>query len=114
MPDSEFSRAMTTGMSAPPMGETTSTPSSAPTATSSHSHSRLSASATISAPKVTAAAAPMTLTMPMPGKPDQRSFSWSLPKAIRLPVKVTAPISDASAAAADSREVSVPRSTASM
>ena len=113
IPDSEFSSAITTGMSAPPMGDTTSTPSTAPTATSNQSHSVLPASTTIPIPKVPAAAAAAKLTNRIPTKPDHPSTSRSLPKAMRLPVKVTAPITEASPAAADRRAESVARSAAS-
>ena len=101
-------------MSAPPMGDTTSTPSTAPTATRSHSHREESPSSTISVPKAAAATAPATLANRIPTKPDQRSVSRSFPKATRLPVNVTAPISEASAAAPDRRALPVARSTASM
>ena len=72
------------------------------------------ASTTIRIPKTAALAVLARLTIRIPANPDQRSDSWSLPKAIRLPVKVTAPISEASAAAADRRAESVARSAASM
>ncbi len=100
-PERELSRAMTTGMSAPPIGMTASRPSRAPTPTSAHNQVVSDGSATTVATNAALVIARATLTIRMPPKPPHFSDSFSLKNAITEPVKVTAPMSAVAAAAAE-------------
>ena len=93
-PEYELSRAITTGMSAPPMGSTRKMPRTAATGTRSQNGTEEVGSRTSQTlrPKQTNANA--TLIACRPGRRMGRSGMrpWSLPKAMALPVKATPPI----------------------
>ncbi len=113
-PESELSSAITTGISAPPIGVTAKNPSSAATASSSQSHRPPARSATMSSPNTAQVAVRQMLTTRMPGNPLVRSIPCSLANATRLPVKVTAPMNAAIAAAELVRTVASARSMRSV
>ena len=90
---------MTTGMSAPPIGTTTRMPMmSAMTAMAISAHSRVG-SAMISAAMTTAPMANTALTTCRSGINTGcvATMPWSLPNAMRLPVRVSEPINTDSA-----------------
>jgi len=100
-PDIELSRAITTGMSAPPMGITTSRPSTDPTATSAQSQTVSSGSTTTITARPRLSRAKAEFTILMPENPCQCNDSRSLANATTDPVNVTAPIIAVAAAATD-------------
>jgi len=104
-PVKAFSRAMTTGMSAPPIGSTIVTPKSSATATSPYSAIRESGASTSQSVPTAKDAGSRTLSSRAPGnttgEPD--TMPCSLPAATSDPEKVTAPMTMSSPPGSETR-----------
>ena len=92
-PENELSSEITTGMSAPPIGTTASTP----TARATPATPQYPAGSAATPPQMAIAMSPAPsrpLTTCWPGNTRGRpgKTPWSFPKATKLPVRVTAPI----------------------
>jgi hypothetical protein len=99
-PEYEFRSAITTGMSAPPIGTTSMTPRTEATAQSAQYALGLPGSLMSHALQPSAASPSTTLSACCaPPTPLQWNFSASLPNATRLPQNVTVPISPDAAVA---------------
>ena len=96
-----MSSEITTGMSAPPIGITSMTPSTAAKPTSSQNGNEGSESAISQMPSATQVRASSAFSTCRPGSRTGRSVTspCSLPKAIALPVSETPPISPEATAA---------------
>ena len=112
-PEHELSRAITTGMSAPPMATVPSTPRSAPAPTRSQNQPRSSGRTTTITAAPTETRPRAARNKPRPRKPRSDRTSWSLAKATSEPVSVTMPMSAVSAAATANWSSTRPSSTTS-
>ena len=112
-PEKAFSRAITTGMSAPPMATVPSTPKSAPAPTRSQNQPTSPGLTTTIVADATATTARRARSTPCPRKPRNDRTSWSLANATSEPVRVTMPMSAVSAAATASWSSTRPLSTTS-
>ena len=98
-PEKAFSRAITTGMSAPPMATVPRMPRSAPAPTRSQNQPVSAGLTTTITAAATATTARTARSTPCPRKPLSDNTSWSLAKATSEPVRVTTPMSAVIAAA---------------
>jgi hypothetical protein len=112
-PVKAFSRAMTTGMSAPPMGSTMVTPKTRATAVSPYSAAREPGASTSQTVPTTKEAGSSTLSNRAPGNTTgaPETTPCSLPAAIRDPEKVTAPMTMSRAPGSETR---APRAAGSL
>ena len=97
VPVNALSSEITTGMSAPPIGSTISTPNASEASTTSSSAGRLAVVSMYAAePSATTISARLIARPPLisTGEPVMRP--WSLPAAISDPVNVTEPMSTSS------------------